>query len=71
MPSENLWKRNSEKIKLRGLGVSPGVAIGHVRLFHVSTLDVECSGFKTPWRRPASNWKNWDGGWGSGGMTRR
>ncbi len=40
MPSENLWKRNSEKIKLRGLGVSPGVAIGHVRLFHVSTLDV-------------------------------
>ncbi|HOL93036.1 MAG TPA: phosphoenolpyruvate--protein phosphotransferase [bacterium] len=40
MPSRNLWKRNSERIKFRGLGVSPGVAIGHVRLFHVSTLDV-------------------------------
>ncbi|MEW6234054.1 MAG: phosphoenolpyruvate--protein phosphotransferase [Candidatus Omnitrophota bacterium] len=31
---------NSGKIKLLGLGVSPGVAIGHARLFHVSTLDV-------------------------------
>ncbi len=31
---------NSEKNKLRGLGVSNGVAIGHVRLYHVSSLDV-------------------------------
>lgn len=31
---------NSEKIKLVGLGVSSGVAIGHVRLFHISSLDV-------------------------------
>lgn len=28
------------KIKLKGLGVSSGVAIGHVRLFQVSSLDV-------------------------------
>ncbi len=32
--------KSSGKIKLRGLGVSSGVAIGHVRLFHISTLDV-------------------------------
>ncbi|MDX9753997.1 MAG: phosphoenolpyruvate--protein phosphotransferase, partial [bacterium] len=28
------------KIKLTGLGVSTGVAIGHVRLYHVSTMEV-------------------------------
>jgi phosphoenolpyruvate-protein phosphotransferase (PTS system enzyme I) len=28
------------KIKLKGMGVSSGVAIGHVRLYHVSTMDV-------------------------------
>lgn len=32
--------RSLGKIKLKGLGVSSGVAIGHVRLFQVSTLDV-------------------------------
>ncbi len=31
---------NSERIKLKGIGISSGVAIGHVRLFHVSTLNV-------------------------------
>lgn len=40
MPSDNSFMTSSGKIKLSGLGVSPGVAIGHVRLYHVSTLEV-------------------------------
>ncbi|MGC9329913.1 MAG: phosphoenolpyruvate-utilizing N-terminal domain-containing protein, partial [Candidatus Hinthialibacter sp.] len=40
MPSRSSSKKSSEKIKLRGLGVSSGVAIGHVRLLHVSNLEV-------------------------------
>ena len=31
---------NPRRINLKGLGVSSGVAIGHARLFHVSTVDV-------------------------------
>jgi phosphotransferase system enzyme I (PtsI) len=40
MPSKNLSKKNSARIKFEGLGVSSGVAIGHVRLYHVSSLEV-------------------------------
>ena len=32
--------RSLERIKIQGLGVSSGVAIGHVRLFQVTTMDV-------------------------------
>lgn len=39
-PLSNLFKTNSGRIKLRGQGVSPGIAIGHVRLFQMSSLDV-------------------------------
>ncbi len=31
---------NLERIKLKGIGISSGVAIGYVRLYHVSTLNV-------------------------------
>ncbi|MBZ0256086.1 hypothetical protein K8I31_08495, partial [bacterium] len=37
---KNSYSRSSERIELTGLGVSSGVAIGHVRLFQVSSLDV-------------------------------
>jgi len=40
MPSRNSSRRSSGKIKLRGSGVSSGVSIGHVQLFHVSNLEV-------------------------------
>ena len=37
---KNSFSKNSERTELTGLGVSSGVAIGHVRLFQVSSLDV-------------------------------
>ncbi|MBD3267712.1 hypothetical protein GF373_13665, partial [bacterium] len=40
MQLDNSLKTNLGKIKLKGLGVSSGVAIGHVRLYHISSLEV-------------------------------
>ncbi|MDP8242439.1 MAG: phosphoenolpyruvate--protein phosphotransferase [Candidatus Hinthialibacter antarcticus] len=37
---KNSFSKSSERTELTGLGVSSGVAIGHVRLFQVSSLDV-------------------------------